>query len=265
MAYTDKESFLKDFKAAQEMAVEKYGQFCKPVKNDVAWSAYTNSGKKSTLGLMLFGRHVGSMKAEVNRRAQEGFQHRQKVINDKDAQLKGKRMVPSFYRKQVTQKATAANFALMERKKLNVPAAIDTDKSKPMMKNFGVVNNNDSGSILLMGDTNWNLTINDTWLLGAVHSYLPFYPASAVSRANIFEDKHVLSITGRELLGLAVFGYRQVIPEYEELGSAFKVDNYRKAAGATLIKYQDLMNGLNHATAAEAFEKAGFRIVEVGI
>lgn len=265
MAYNDRDLFLRDFHAAQDMAIKEYGEFCKPVSDDIAWSAYTNSGKKSTLGLMLFGRHLGSMKAEVNKRAQKAFNRRQVPIDENDARLKGKQFVPKIYRKSVTKKATVANFAQMEREKQNIPAAINTDKDKPMIKNFGVVNNNDSGSILLMGDTNWNFTINDTWLLGAVHNYLPFYPASAVSRANIFEDKHVLSITGRELFGLAVFGYRQVIPEYAELGTAFEVVNHIKAAGATLVKYQEAMNNLTKQRAKKAFKDAGFRIVEVGI
>jgi hypothetical protein len=82
------------------------------------------------------------------------------------------------------------------------------DEHGAMIQNFGVVNNSDNGSILLMGSALWNLTVNDCWVLGAVHSQLPFYPASTVSNANIFDDKYILSITGRELFGLALFGYR---------------------------------------------------------
>ena len=264
MPYNDRSQFLKDFRAAQDKAVQKYGAFCKRVDDDVAWRAYQNS-RNSTLGLMLFGRHLASMKTEVSKRAQEAFNARQKLIQDKDTRLKGKWYVPSAYRTSVVKKATQANFARLDREKADVPASIDTREQEPMMKNFGVVNNDKAGSILLMGDKNWNFTINDTWLIGAAHSKLHFYPASAVSRANIFDDKYVLSITGRELFGLAMFGYRQVIPEYEALGSAFEVAHPEKATAATLVEYQDAMDGLTARQAEDVFKDAGFRIVEVGI
>lgn len=263
MAY-NRDQYLKDFKAAQDMAIKKYGQFCKPVDDDVAWRAYENS-RNSTLGLMLFGRHLASMKSEVSKRAQEAFKTRQDGIAAKDAKLKKKWYVPSRYRNYVTNKATTANFARLNREKETVPASIDTREEQPMMKNFGVVNNDKSGSILLMGDKNWNFTINDTWLVGAAHASLPFYPASAVSRANIFDDKYILSITGRELFGLAMFGYRQVIPEYEEMGCAFEVSNPKVASAATLVKYQTTMDDLTVQKAEKVFQDAGFRIVEVGI
>ena len=270
MAYQQKDEFLLDYQAAQRQAIAKYGAFCKPVADDVAWSAYTNSAKKtdsdsSILGLMLFGRHVGSMKKEVAAIATDAFRQRQGAIQAEDERMRKSKVVLSVYRAHVTKKATAANFRQQEREKLDVPAAIDTDKANPMIKNFGVVNNNETGSILLIGDTNWNLTINDTWLLGAVHSHLPFYPASAVSRANIYENKHILSITGRELFGLAIFGYKQVIPDYPELGSAFEVSDRAKANEATLVKYQTAMDGLTELVAKKAFTDAGFRIADVGI
>jgi hypothetical protein len=264
MPYNDRNQFLKDFRAAQDAAQQKYGAFCKPVGDDIAWSAYQNS-RNSTLGLMLFGRHLASMQLEVSRRAQEAFNARQKLIQEKDTRLKGKWYVPSAYRTSVVQKATQANYVRLGREKANVPASIDPGEEGPMIKNFGVVNNDKAGSILLMGAKNWNFTINDTWLIGAAHSKLPFYPASTVSRANIFDDKYVLSITGRELFGLAMFGYRQVIPEYEALGSAFQVAHPEKAAAATLLEYQHAMEGLTAEQAAAVFKDAGFRIVEVGI
>lgn len=270
MPYRDRNTFLTDFHAAQQMAVAKYGAFCKAVSDDVAWAAYTNSGKTTdpdtaTLGLMLFGRHTASMKGEVNKRAQAAFNERQEAIRDRDAKLKKKWYVPKGIRQSITNKATRANFAQMEREKQVVPASIDTKRGGAMIQNFGIVNNEGTGSILLMGDKNWNLTINDTWVLGAVHSHLPFYPASAVSRANIFEQKHVLSITGRELFGLALFGYRQVISEYEALGTAFLPSSITKADQATLVKYQTAMENLTLDGAKQAFKDAGFRIIKVGL
>jgi hypothetical protein len=265
MPYTDKAAFLVDFNAAQTLAADAYKGYFKVVPDDVAWNAYTNAAKKtdsdsSTLGLMLFGRHAASIKKGIT----EAFTRRQDEIAAKHLKLSNSRFVPKAYVKSWHRKATRTNDATWKRELGAVTGVIETDESSAMRKNFGVVNNNESGSILLMGNSNWNLTINDTWLLGAVHSQLPFYPASPVSRANIFDDKHVLSITGRELFGLAIFGYKQVIPEYAALGTAFVVSDQGKAQNATLVAYQQAMSGITSGVANKAFSDAGFRIVEVG-
>jgi hypothetical protein len=271
MAYATKNEFVPDFQAAEVLATTKYGAFYKPVDSDIAWKAYANAKEKndpnkSVLGMMLFGRHLGSMKNEVTKRAQADFTARQTAIADKDARLKNRWYVSRLYRESKIKKATKANFARLDWEKSNVPAAIDTDEDSPMMQNFGVVNNDRAGSILLMGSDRWNLTINDCWLLGAVHSFLPFYPASTVSKANIYDDKYVLSITGRELFGLALFGYRQVISEHSELlGTTFEVQDPRKATAATLVAYQTAMGNLTKAGAEQTFKDAGFRIADVGL
>jgi hypothetical protein len=270
MAYARKQDFVPDFQAAEALAGQKYGAFYKKVDDDVAWKAYSNAAEKtdagkSVLGLMLFGRHVASMKQEIAKKAQADFNARQTAISAKDARLESRWYVSRFYRQNKIQKLTTANFARLEAEKKNIPAAIDTDEDGAMIQNFGVVNNSDNGSILLMGSALWNLTINDCWVLGAVHSHLPFYPASKVSKANIFDEKYILSITGRELFGLALFGYRQVIsPHAETLGSAFEVQDPRKASGATLLAYQQAMGSLTKGAAETAFKDAGFLIAEVG-
>jgi len=112
-----------------------------------------------------------------------------------------------------------------------------------------------------MGSDKWNFTINDCWLLGAVHSHLPFYPASKLSMENIFDEKHVLSITGRELFGLAIFGYWQVS---DLAGSVFKVLEPHKADGATLEAHQLEIDKLkrNPDGARKAFRDAGFLLTD---
>lgn len=265
MPYTDKGQFLVDFHAAQALAAETYKGYFKPVADDVAWNAYTNSAKKKdsdngTLGLMLFGRHAASIKKGIT----EAFTRRQDEIAQEHLRLSNKRLVPKAYVRHWHKKATRANTQWRAKAESKITGVIETDEQSAMRQNFGVVNNNETGSILLMGNANWNLTINDTWLLGAVHSQLAFYPASPVSRANIFDDKHVLSITGRELFGLAIFGYRQVIPEHAALGTAFVVSDPRKSQSATLVGYQQAMNDVTHGAATKAFNEAGFRIVDVG-
>jgi hypothetical protein len=56
-----------------------------------------------------------------------------------------------------------------------------------------------------------------------------------------------------------------VISDYAEtLGSAFQVQDPRKATGATLLAYQQAMGSLTKDGAEKAFKDAGFQIAEVG-
>jgi hypothetical protein len=50
----------------------------------------------------------------------------------------------------------------------------------------------------------------------------------------------------------------------ETLGSAFEVQDPRKATGATLFAYQQALGSLTKDGAAQAFKDAGFQIAEVG-
>jgi hypothetical protein len=62
------------------------------------------------------------------------------------------------------------------------------------------------GALLEAG---WTIAINDTWLLGGVNSLAEFHAASPLTWKNILDDEHIMTITGRELVGLALAGYIQ--------------------------------------------------------
>jgi len=66
------------------------------------------------------------------------------------------------------------------------------------------------GSIMNSG--RWTILVNDSLILGGVHSHTQFQLASQRSRENIYKPTPAgdprLTVTGRELVGLAVFGYR---------------------------------------------------------
>lgn len=127
--------------------------------------------------------------------------------------------------------------------------------------NFGYVNDTEDGSILMMGGNKWNFTINDAWLLGGVHSHLPFYAASMLARINVYHTKYVLTITGRELLGLALYGYKQT-SRHAALGHAFVCDDTKKADAASLVDYQAAVGETTTMqAAAQIFAQAGFTIV----
>jgi hypothetical protein len=135
---------------------------------------------------------------------------------------------------------------------------IGMNHSEGFFKNFGVVNDEKDGSILLMGGGKWNFTINDSWLLGGINGKNDFYAASPIVKKNVIDKDYVLSITGRELLGLAMFGYRMVSTTH---GLGFIPGDNTAAENANLVDYQALVASLKKASQAEAFFKSkGYKL-----
>lgn len=137
-------------------------------------------------------------------------------------------------------------------------AMVGMNHSEKFFKNFGVVSDEKDGSILLMGGGKWNFTINDSWLLGGINGKNDFYAASPIVKKNIIDQDYVLSITGRELYGLALFGYKMVTTSH---GVGFVPDSTSSAENANLVDYQVGIAGLKKASQAEEFFKTkGFKL-----
>ena len=79
-------------------------------------------------------------------------------------------------------------------------ALVGLAESEGFQENFGKSNNSSTGTGSILSMTSWNFTINDTWLVGGIHAQVPFYAASILTRENLLDQKHVLTITGRELV-----------------------------------------------------------------
>ena len=223
MAYDTFGAFRPHFEAAQlgAQAVHGINNATKPVAADVAWQLYTNA-RSPKLGFHVFGRHVTGDKAKELQNLR---------------QAKGKTADLPKHMQGITK------------------SPIDQFE-----KNFGYVNDVGDGSILMMGGGKWNFTVNDSWLLGGVHSRLPFYAASVISKANMLDRQYSLSITGRELLGLALFGYTQV-HNHKALGVAYICDDSGKASGATLVEYQAALGSIkSYGDAAKFFKKAKYTL-----
>lgn len=223
MVYADFASFRQEFEVSQLAAQAVHGttNTTKPVDPDVGWKLYLNA-RNPALGFHVFGRHVTGDKAK------ELQQFRTK---------KGKEAALPKHMQGITK------------------SPIDQFE-----KNFGYVNDAGDGSILMMGGNKWNFTVNDAWLLGGVHSCLPFYAASVITKDNMLHDKYWLSITGRELLGLASFGY-QMVHDHKALGVAFVCKDSGKALAATLADYQLAVAGIKSKRDAQnAFKAAGFKL-----
>lgn len=84
---------------------------------------------------------------------------------------------------------------------------------------------------------NWSVALNDAWLLGGINSLAEFHPASPLTFKNVLDETYVVTVTGRELIGLALAGYTE---EPLALGKGFfPPANKEKAEGLTLTAYDD--------------------------
>lgn len=109
-------------------------------------------------------------------------------------------------------------------------------------ENFGLVaettgiGDKFTGSIL--GAAEWDKRINDTWVLAGIHGMLPAYCASPLTQGNLLDDTYFLSMTGREVAGLLMFGYRKVISNTTgKLGDVLECKDNLAAFKATYSAY----------------------------
>jgi hypothetical protein len=145
----------------------------------------------------------------------------------------------------------------------NLPAQMNAGMvgiRKSELENFGKLNDQTKGSALKISNNIWSFIINDSWLLGGAHGHMPFYAASPVNAANIYNATHILSITGREVLGLALCGYRSVTG-HASLGQAYVCQDHAAADAMTLTSYLQAVTGItSRADADQIFADAGIVI-----
>lgn len=112
--------------------------------------------------------------------------------------------------------------------------------SEPEFTNFAKVNSETSGSVLKVNADVWNLTVNDVWVCAGVHSMQPFYSASPINFRNIFNQNFGLTITGRELFGLALGGYKEKTAMSRDAvwSKVFVPSSQSESDFLTLVEYQ---------------------------
>ena len=134
---------------------------------------------------------------------------------------------------------------------------VPADESFPsideiMRENLKVMDEDadDSGSIL-SADL-WSLLANDAWLLGGIHARTEFHFASPLNWTNLWDAvDNRMTITARELTGIAAFGYtiRRPVPQLEAVAQC--IDD-PKATAATLPAYK---NEVQKLRTPDAFRK----------
>lgn len=127
--------------------------------------------------------------------------------------------------------------------------------------NFGKANSRSSGSIQLLNYGDWNATINDVWLCAGIHGLHEFHPASPLNSANIFDKQFTLSVTGRELVGLAIAGYVP-LEGHKALGRIYRPSITKNAEDFNLMAYREQIKKIESIDHAKRFFKdKGFNIV----
>jgi hypothetical protein len=130
------------------------------------------------------------------------------------------------------------------------------------LDNFGKTNAAQSGSALLTGRNSWNLTINDVWVCGGAHGSQDFHPASPINARNIFSQQNILTITGRELVGLVLAGY-VAVSGHASLGTVYRPSTNKNVEKLNLIDYQVTISALKTVEAAQSFFRSnGFLIAQ---
>jgi hypothetical protein len=89
---------------------------------------------------------------------------------------------------------------------------------------------------------NWSIPINDTWLLAGVNSMQEFHAASPITFDNILDAEYIVTVTGRELVGLALAGYKE--HKDAKLGRVYQPYSTGMAEGLTLPKYDEVVKNL---------------------
>ena len=90
----------------------------------------------------------------------------------------------------------------------------------------------------------WSLAANDAWILAGIRSCKDFYLASPLIKTTFFSPTNQFSIrvTGRELCGLLLFGYKLVSRDTGAF-AGFIPNSPQRARNADLVAYSNFMDG----------------------
>ena len=260
MAYETIQQFTSAFEAAK-------GAMVGGGQKDVGWAIYSRT-KANPLGLCVLGRHINEQyDIQRPKRSKWAPAPTDQIKLDKPAHLKkigedGLPVVDNFPTTEIKNPESRAGIQWFGPGGLRMDDSIATGVSGAddyVAQNFGLVAETGDkfiGSILSASE--WDLRINDCWLLGGVNGKLPFYCASKLTVDNLIDTNYALTITGREVAGLIKFGYRKEsgseMHTGGSVGDVFVSGNHSSATGATFSKYNDLIyNKINTVGAAKLF------------
>jgi len=94
----------------------------------------------------------------------------------------------------------------------------------------------------------WSIWLNDSFILGGIHSRIRFYLKSSPDALDYVDPKnqHVFNVTQRELIGLTTFGYSRSTGT-DPKGLAYTCTSTPLADAATFKAYADQVQALASA------------------
>jgi hypothetical protein len=110
-----------------------------------------------------------------------------------------------------------------------------------LKKQYGVA---EEGGSMLIGVTNWDILVNDSWILGGIHKQLPFLLKTVLTFASVYnveqkdnpDQTRVMYVTTREIAGLNLFGYRKNKQDAD--GQLFLCEEKNTASDANFKSYR---------------------------
>ena len=103
-----------------------------------------------------------------------------------------------------------------------------------------------TGGAMLIGVKNWDIIVNDSWILGGIHGLVPFYLKTILDFDSVYNESQqrnpdptrILYVTSREVAGLNLFGYQMTDPAHSD-GLKFECNQASLAENATFKAYRD--------------------------
>lgn len=133
------------------------------------------------------------------------------------------------------------------------------DDLKPLADRYGTAFEGGSGQLLMTPQgyndemskkqgQKWSIWLNDSFILGGIHSHITFYLRSNPDALDYVDPKnqHVFNVTQRELIGLTTFGYSRGTGT-DPKGLAYTCTSTQLADAATFKAYADQVQALASA------------------
>lgn len=134
---------------------------------------------------------------------------------------------------------------------------VGLSRAEKFHDNFGTVRDGEDATGSILDMTRWPATVDDAWLIAGIHAKLPFHAASPLTRENLLEEPHVMTVTGRELLGMSVFGY-EVRRGHPALEMVMLCADPALARSASMTKLQEHVDGCKtHSDVLKHYTQAG--------
>ena len=145
-------------------------------------------------------------------------------------------------KKNVSQEKAKAYYDWYEKAKSQKQIVLGREKDLESLKEqYGLAEKNGS---MLIGVKNWDILVNDSWILGGIHAQSPFLLKTVLTYDTVYnvaqkdnpDQTRVMFVTTREIAGLNLFGYRKNADSAD--GQLFVCEETKAASDANFKSYR---------------------------